>query len=349
MLSSQDDQADRLTVHLLMGTSAPSDLGELVQRSSHEVIVHGVIGGLLAGAVVAAWFLVVDLGTQGAFHTPTVLAGALLERDLGGPSFRIVLTYSILHFGVFVLFGVVTAWFLRLINAAPGFLLGVVFGLGVLDGVHYGTLLLTGAKVLAVLPAHHVLASNLLAGMTLMAYLHRAINAESSLGLGVLRGRPSLTQGLATGLVGAGTSAFWFFILDVIFARPFYTPAALGSAILLGAEGPAQVDVSLGLIAAYSVVHLAAFSVVGILVVCVAQCLERTPSLWLLVVMAFIVLDALFLGTVGLLSDWVMGVLGWWAVGIGNLVAVAAMGGLVWQRSPELRHRLLEEPVSTRV
>lgn len=319
-------------------------------RSAHDVIVHGAVGGLLAGAVVALWFFIADtLGGPGPFHTPTILAGAVLEREVAAPTFRLVATYTVLHFGVFLLFGLGTAWFLSVIDVSPGLLVGAVFGLGVLDGVHYGALLLTGSKVLTVLPVEHVLASNLLAGMTVMAYLHHALRATRPLGLGALRGHPALTAGIVTGLVGAAATALWFFVLDILFGRPFHTPAALGSALLLGGESPAAVGVSFGVVAAYSIVHLAAFSAAGTLFVWVAHRIERAPDLWLLVLMSFIVLEALFVGTVGLLSDWLVGAVGWWAVGVGNLIAVAAMGWWVWQRTPELRRRLLQEPVRTRV
>lgn len=318
-------------------------------RPTSDTLVHGAVGGLLAGFVVALWFLILDLAGPGALHTPTVLAGAVLQREVAGPTFRLVATYTVLHFGVFLLFGLGAAWFLRAIEVSPGLLAGVVFGLGVLDGVHYGALLVTGSKVLTVLPVHHVVSSNALAGMTLMAYLHHAFRAGRPLGLGVLRGHPLLARGIGTGLVGAGATALWFFTLDILFGRPFYTPAALGSALLLGGETAAAVHVSFGVVAAYSIVHLLGFGLAGTLFVWVADRVERAPDLWLLVLLSFIVLEALFVGTVGLVSDWLVGAVGWWAVGIGNLVAVGAMGFWVWRRTPALRRRLLQEPVRTRV
>ena len=73
---------------------------------------------------------------------------------------------------------------------------GVVYGLGVLNAVHYGAFLATDAQMLTVLPTGHVLAANLLGGMALMAYLHRAAHAESPLGLGVLN---AVHYGVASG------------------------------------------------------------------------------------------------------------------------------------------------------
>lgn len=312
-------------------------------------LLHGAIGGLAAGAVVALWFLVVDLATAGAFHTPAVLAGAILGDPDMPPTFRLVATYTILHFGVFALLGMATAWVIDALGASPGLLVGGVFGLGVLAGVHYGALLVTGARVLTVLPVLHVLGANLAGGMVMMAYLHHALHTEAPLGLEVLRGHPLLTRGFITGLIGASAVALWFLIVDLLRNSPFYTPAALGSAVLFGATSPAEVRVGVGVIAAYTIVHVAAFVVVGIALVWSAERLEQTPGMWLMGLLAFIILEVLFLGTMGSLGGWVLGTISWWAVGIGNLVAVLAMGKWVWATHPKLRHELLDKPVNTRV
>lgn len=320
-------------------------------QTSHpaNALVHGAIGGVAAGAVVALWFLVVDLATAEAFHTPTVLVGAIFGDPNMPATFRMVATYTILHFGVFTLLGMATAWFLDVIGVSPGLLVGAVFGLGVLNSVYYGALLVTGARVLTVLPVLHVLGANLVGGMVMMVYLHHALHAEAPLGLGVLRGHPLLTKGVITGLIGGSAVALWFLIVDLLANSPFYTPAALGSAVLFGATSPAEVHVGVAVIAAYTVVHFAAFVVVGIALVWSAERLEETPGMWLMGLLAFIVLEGLFLGTMGSLGGWVLGTISWWAVGIGNLVAVLAMGKWVWATHPKLRHELLEKPVKTRV
>ena len=320
-------------------------------QTSHRAssLLHGAIGGVAAGAVVALWFLVVDLATAEAFHTPTVLVGAIFGDSNMPATFRIVATYTIVHFGVFTLLGLATARFLDVIGVSPGLLVGAVFGLIVLNSVYYGALLVTGARVLTVLPVLHVLGANLVGGMVMMVYLHRASHAEAPLGLGVLRGHPLVTKGVITGLIGASAVALWFLIVDLLANSPFYTPAALGSAVLFGATSPAEVQVSVAVIAAYTMVHFAAFVVVGIALVWSSERLEQTPGMWLMGLLTFIMLEGLFLGTLGSLGGWVLGTISWWAVGIGNLVAVLAMGTWVWATHPKLRHELLDKPVKTRV
>ena len=93
--------------------------------------------------------------------------------------------------------------------------------------------------------------------------------------------RPSklLTRGLITGLIGATTVALWFFFLDFSDGHPFRTPAALGSALLFGVPRAAAMEVSLGVVAAYTLVHVIAFVVAGTIFVWIAEQIERaSPS-----------------------------------------------------------------------
>jgi hypothetical protein len=312
-----------------------------------RTLVHGAVAGILAGLVIAVWFLVVDFAAAEPFHTPATLASAIVG-DQGAPTFQLVATYTLLHFSVFALLGIGAAFLVRAIGVAPGLLMGAVFGLGVLGTVHYGALLIAGTGALTVLPPVHVLAANLLGGMVMMAYLHRATRAETPLGLGVLREHPLLVRGLITGLIGAGAVALWFLVLDIARGRPFYTPAALGSLLFFGASSPEAVRVNVGIIAAYTVVHLAAFAAVGIVLEWSAVRIERAPGMWLMALLTLIIVEGLFIGTVGGLSGWVLGALGIWAIIIANLAAVAAMGAWLWMSHPRLRQPL-DTPVQTRV
>lgn len=313
-----------------------------------HTLVQGAIAGIAAGAVVAFWFLVVDLVKGEPFRTPALLANALLG-NVGPAGFGRMAMYTLLHFGGFALLGMGAASVMRAIGLAPSLLLGILFGVGVLDSVHYGALLLTGTGVLSVLPPLHVLPANLLGGLVMMTYLHRATRAETPLGLAILREYPLWAKGLVTGLVGAGAVALWFLVLDIVRNRPFYTPAALGSLLFFGAASPTEVRIDLAVIAAYTLLHLAAFALVGLMLEWIAKRIERAPGMWLMVLLLFITLEALFIGTAGSVSGSVLGELGYWAIAIANLVAVTAMGSWIWSSHPRLRHELVDQPVQTRV
>ncbi|GBD32746.1 hypothetical protein HRbin33_01720 [bacterium HR33] len=310
-----------------------------------QVVVHGLVGGALAALVVALWFLVVDWVSAAPFRTPALLASVFLHRDIESvhTTFQLVLIYSLLHFGVFALLGAASAYLLESTGASPRILMGLIFGLAVLNTIHYGSLLAVGETFLTVLPAEHVVLTNLVGGIALMTYLHYALHPADPLGAALFK-HPVLSQGLTAGLIGALVVALWFLVLDTLAGRPFYTPAALGAALLLGAAGPEAVELSLGIVGAYTVAHLAAFAVVGVGFAVAAQQLERAPNLWLLALLAFILVEVLFVAVAGTLADWVLGALGWWAVGLGNLLAVGSMGWWVALKRPELRQRLKEAP-----
>jgi hypothetical protein len=307
-----------------------------MQRLQSHALVHGAIGGVIAGLVVALWFLGVDLAAGDAFATPARLAAAVIGGEqLSGV--RLLVTYTVLHLGVFAAIGMVAASFLRATGIAPGLLVGAVFGLVVLTGVHYTALLITGRRVLAVLPAIHVVVANLLGGMAMMSYLHLATRATTPLGYGVLREHRLVARGLVTGLIGASAVAVWFLLLDVARGQPFFTPAALGAALLLGATSPVDVNVTLPIVAAYTVLHLAAFAGIGIAIEWAAERVERAPAVLRAATLAFVLLEALFIGVVGALSQWVLGALGYWAVAIGNVLALASMSMWILATHPKLR------------
>ncbi|MDP2576812.1 MAG: hypothetical protein V3U63_08195 [Gemmatimonadota bacterium] len=320
-----------------------------MKRSVSDVVLHGAIGGILTGGFVALWFLVLDVSSGQPMQTPATLAAALLGQPGVDASLRFIVVYSALHFAVFASLGVAAALFIAATGITPGWLVGIVFGIGVLDAVHYGALLLTGARTITVLPPMHVLAANLLGGVIMMTYLHRALRAESPLGFGALQEQPLLAKGLITGLVGAGAVALLFFVSDIIAGQPFRTPAALGSVILLGADSVADIQMNAAIVAAYTLIHLLVFEVTGVLLVVAARQLERVPGIWLILTLAFIILEAVSIPILGLLGEPVLGSSGVWEITLGNVIAVGSMGYWVWRTSPDLRRKLLEEPVATHV
>jgi hypothetical protein len=305
-----------------------------------DALVPGAIGGLLAGAVVGLWFLGVDLIAGAPFYTPAVLGQIFLQLPDFDMSARLLVGYSILHVGAFVILGIAAAWFVRTLNLVPGLLLGLVFGVVVLDVVYYGAMLVSGGSVFEILPWYLVLPANALAGMTLMTYLHRASRAPQPLGWGVFRGHPLLIEGVLTGLTGAAVVAMWFLLVDLAGGRPFHTPGALGSALFLGAQSEADINTSLGLIAGYTMVHVAAFVAAGVVMAGAAAYLERAPSRVLLVALALILLEAAVVSTVLLGAEWVLGSVGLWAITAANVLAVAAMGWYLWRAHRALPERL---------
>ena len=319
-----------------------------MKRPVNELIAHGVVGGVLAGLVVALWFLLVDSLAGRPFHTPAVLASALSRQDITTPSFRLVAAYTVVHFAVFALLGVAMAGAIAALRVPPRLLLAVPFGLVAQELVFYAGLLSSGTGRVAVVPWPQVVIANVLSGFVLVAYLHRAAREQRPLGLAFLKGYPLLAQGVVTGLVGAAVVALWFLALDVAAGQLLRTPAALGAALLFGASNVAAIQVNLGIVAAYTAVHVAAFVVAGTVFVAVAEQIERAPVLIVLIAMAMIVLEAVVVAMLALGAQWVLGTLGIWSVLVANVLAVSAMGWYVWATHPLLRRRL-HEPVQVHV
>jgi len=308
------------------------------------VIVHGVIGGLLAGLVVALWFLVADTLAGHPFRTPALLAGVLLNHEIPQVTARLVVVYTVLHFGVFAVLGVGMSWLSASFAAPPRLLLSLVFGVLLQELTFYIGLLLLHAPRLGVIAWPHVVGANIAAGLVLMGYLHYAERDPRPLRIAVLRDHPVLARGAVNGLIGAAVVAVWFFLLDLANGSPFRTPAALGSALLLGASGPGEISATFGLVAVYTLVHVAAFVVAGIVFVALAEQVERVPAMALLVLLTAILLEGLVLATIGVGAQWVLGTVGWLSVAVANALAVLVMGWQVWRTHPMLQRRLLEHP-----
>jgi hypothetical protein len=315
-----------------------------MRRPAQAVIVHGVFGGLLAGLVVALWFLVADTVAGHPFRTPALLAGVLLNHDFSQVTARLVVGYTVLHFGVFAILGVGMAWLSASFTAPPRLLLSLVFGVLLQEVTFYVGLLLFHAPRLGVIVWPHVVGANIAAGLVLMGYLHYAEHDPRPLRLSVLRDHPVLGRGVMNGLAGAAVVAAWFFVVDLASGNPLRTPAALGSALLLGASGPGEVVVTFGVIAVYTVIHVAAFVGAGVVFVALAEQVERVPAMALLVLLTAILLGGLVLATIAVGAQWVLGTVGWWSVAVANVLAVLAMGWQVWRTHPMLQRRLLEHP-----
>ena len=154
-----------------------------------------------------------------------------------------------------------------------------------------------------------------------------------------LETRPLFIRGLVTGLVGAAAVAVWFMLLDLIAGYPFRTPAALGSALLFGASGERMVP-GPGVVAVYTVVHVAAFAISGLIFVAIAEQFARWSPVLPLTIPFAIVLEAVVVAAMALGARWVLGAVGFWTVLVGNVLAVASMGWYVWRTDPALRHRV---------
>src|SRR5688572_7301955 len=129
----------------------------------------GVIAGILGAAVVAVWFLIIDVIHGRPLLTPTVLGTALLPRRAGGDSLSAVsvslgltAVFTLMHGLVFVVIGTITSLLLTVSGQHPG----LVFGILLLFVLEFGfslAALVFAEPVLELLAWQSILVANLLA------------------------------------------------------------------------------------------------------------------------------------------------------------------------------------------
>ena len=150
---------------------------------------------------------------------------------------------------------------------------------------------------------------------------------------------PLLHDGVIAGLIGAAVIAVWFFVVDAIAGRPFFTPATLGHGLLdvLGKQ-PAQDDSAVIHVLAYSVFHFAAFMLVGLATALIVFLAQKEPSILFGFLVLFVAFEVGFYGLVGLLSQsTALREFAWYQVLIGNLLAAGSMGFYFYRTHKELR------------
>src|SRR5262245_28424166 len=228
-------------------------------QSGGRIVLHGALAGLLAAAAIALWFFAIDLIRGQPLYTPAFMASALLGQPTVKISARLIAGFTVLHFAIFALVGSAVAWLIHKSGIRPHVLLGAVLGFLLFDAAFY-----IGVRRRVEAPVDRlgwpqVLMGNVLAGMILMAYLRAQAELRGMTWRERFATQRVLREAVVSGLLGAGAIALWFFILDYSRGRPFFTPAALGSVLFLGARSIVGVQVTVGTVLGYTIIHLVMF------------------------------------------------------------------------------------------
>ena len=153
----------------------------------------------------------------------------------------------------------------------------------------------------------------------------------------------TLHEGVIAGLIGAATVAIWFFVIDVVSGRPFGTPSMLGRSVASffgGGEGGSTATYVVG----YTVFHVVAFVLMGLVVAAIVNGAEREPSLLIGFLILFVAFEVGWYGWTALLArSENFGQLAWYQVMVANLVAATAMGVYMWRAHPALLGRFANE------
>lgn len=135
--------------------------------------------------------------------------------------------------------------------------------------------------------------------------------------------------------IGGSVLALYFLVVDMVAGQPLFTPGLMGERLFGGPGGPGGVPddrADLTAVSLFSIVHLVAFSVVGFLGSLLYRAAVRNgwPADAVVFVTLFTLMEVGFIVASATLLDGVLMELGVVVVTVGNLLAAAAMTGLLW-------------------
>jgi hypothetical protein len=143
----------------------------------HDVVREGLIAGFLGATSVAVWFLILDTIAGRPFHTPAILGTALL--GVLGPAgsegtITRVIVYTIFHYGVFALAGMLLVAVAHRAQVESSVLAGFLILFVAFEIGFYGlTALLSQQELLGDLAWYQIGIGNLLAAGAMGTYLWR--------------------------------------------------------------------------------------------------------------------------------------------------------------------------------
>ncbi len=306
---------------------SPKRTGGSMEQFDRQVFRDGIMAGLIAAGVVAIWFLAFDLIAGRPFHTPALLGATIFQglRDLQALQITpgLVIGYTVVHVLAFAALGIFCAGLIATAERETGLLLASLALLACFQLFLLGLAGLAARLLLGAILWWEIFIANLLASGAMLAYFfagHRALGRSLLLSLaGVLR------EGVIGGLIGAVAVTAWFFIFDAINGLPLRTPALLGAALFQGLRNAQALQISFGVVAGYTILHVLAFAAFGILCAILISAAEREPGLLRAFIALFACFEVFFIALVGLLGRSMVGALALWAILVGNILASVGM------------------------
>ena len=159
----------------------PASTGLTTQtRKIANLYQEGIVAGVLGGAVLAVWFLVLDTLAGRPLYTPTMLGTALFHHGAGldhpetiRNSFNMVVVFTWLHVLVFGIIGGVASHLLALAERRLNFGFAVVLFFVIFEFGYMAIVMVFAQDILHALAWEKVLAGNLLAATAMTVFLWR--------------------------------------------------------------------------------------------------------------------------------------------------------------------------------
>jgi hypothetical protein len=150
------------------------------------------------------------------------------------------------------------------------------------------------------------------------------------------------SEGVVSGLIGAGSVALWFLILDSLRGKPLYTPTVLGFSLFHGMMGVARAQnlgVSLEIVLFYTWVHTLAFIILGGIAAALVALAEKNSNFGFGLLLLFVLVVSGFLAGALVFARPLLHALEWPEILLGNLLAAGAMALYFRRKHPRVRMR----------
>ena len=137
-------------------------------------VVEGLIGGTIGAGTVAGWFLMIDASRGRPLWTPALLAATLLAGVRDAQTLhitaRLVLTYTVVHWLAFLIFGLLAAAVLAAADREPGLLFLVVMLFCCFEVFALALISVLAEWLFEVLAWWTVVVGNLLAALSMLSF-----------------------------------------------------------------------------------------------------------------------------------------------------------------------------------
>ena len=144
----------------------------------NRMLREGVIAGVLGATAVAIWFAILDVIGGRPFYTPLML-GRSLATFFGaagdGHPIPLVLGYTLVHFALFILVGLIVSAIVNSAESEPSLLIGLLILFVAFEVAWYGwSAILSRSTNFGNLAWYAVMLGNLVAASAMGLYLWRA-------------------------------------------------------------------------------------------------------------------------------------------------------------------------------
>ena len=142
---------------------------------NHNTIQEGILAGCLSATVIAVWLFVVDVIARAPLFTPTVLGRGLLGvlgLRLGDTQALYVTVYTVFHYAVFALLGILVAKIVHAARRTPAVLSGFLIIFIAFELGFYGLAgMLSVNTDLKSLAWYQIMAANLVAAFVMLYFM----------------------------------------------------------------------------------------------------------------------------------------------------------------------------------